>query len=295
MVIHIMINTPVSQRRVAAIHDISGFGRCSLTVILPTLSAMGVQTCPIPTAVLSTHTGGLGDVAMRDLTDFIPAALEHYKRLDLSFDAIYSGFLGSQAQIDHCLDFFKAFPDALVVVDPVMGDHGKPYKTCDKALQQRMGELVSAADIITPNLTEACILLGKEYDHSPMTHSQARSMLARLSEKGPSKVVVTSVQLATGEMANIGYDRDRGAYWYVPCDYVPVSYPGTGDLYASVLVGSLLTGDSLSIAMGRASRFVEHAIKTTFSYGTDTRYGVMLEQALPELIHKETINNYKIL
>lgn len=295
MVIHIMINTPVSQRRVAAIHDISGFGRCSLTVILPTLSAMGVQTCPIPTAVLSTHTGGLGDVAMRDLTDFIPAALEHYKRLDLSFDAIYSGFLGSQAQIDHCLDFFKAFPDALVVVDPVMGDHGKPYKTCDKALQQRMGELVSAADIVTPNLTEACILLGKEYDHSPMTHSQARSMLARLSEKGPSKVVVTSVQLATGEMANIGYDRDRGAYWYVPCDYVPVSYPGTGDLYASVLVGSLLTGDSLSIAMGRASRFVEHAIKTTFSYGTDTRYGVMLEQALPELIHKETINNYKIL
>lgn len=290
-----MINTPVSQRRVAAIHDISGFGRCSLTVILPTLSAMGVQTCPIPTAVLSTHTGGLGDVAMRDLTDFIPAALEHYKRLDLSFDAIYSGFLGSQAQIDHCLDFFKAFPDALVVVDPVMGDHGKPYKTCDKALQQRMGELVSAADIVTPNLTEACILLGKEYDHSPMTHSQARSMLARLSEKGPSKVVVTSVQLATGEMANIGYDRDRGAYWYVPCDYVPVSYPGTGDLYASVLVGSLLTGDSLSIAMGRASRFVEHAIKTTFSYGTDTRYGVMLEQALPELIHKETINNYKIL
>ena len=295
MVIHIMINSPVSQRRVAAIHDISGFGRCSLTVILPTLSAMGVQTCPIPTAVLSTHTGGLGDVAMRDLTDFIPAALEHYKRLDLSFDAIYSGFLGSQAQIDHCLDFFNAFPDALIVVDPVMGDHGKPYKTCDKALQQRMGELVSAADSVTPNLTEASILLGKEYDHSPMTHSQARSLLARLSEKGPSKVVVTSVQLATGEMSNIGYDRDRGAYWYVPCDYVPVSYPGTGDLYASVLVGSLLTGDSLSIAMGRASRFVEHAIKTTFSYGTDTRYGVMLEQALPELMHKETINNYKIL
>lgn len=290
-----MIQSPESQRRVAAIHDISGFGRCSLTVILPTLSAMGVQTCPIPTAVLSTHTGGLGEVAMRDLTDFIPAALDHYKRLDLSFDAIYSGFLGSQAQIDHCLDFFHAFPDALVVVDPVMGDHGKPYKTCDKALQQRMSELVSAADIITPNLTEACILLGKEYDHSPMTHSQARSTLARLSEKGPSKVVVTSVQLATGEMANIGYDRDRGAYWYVPCDYVPVSYPGTGDLYASVLVGSLLTGDSLSIAMGRASNFVELAIKTTFSYGTDTRYGVMLEQALPWLTHKEITKNYKLL
>ena len=186
-----MIQSINSQRRVAAIHDISGFGRCSLTVIIPTLSAMGVQTCPVPTAVLSTHTGGLGDVAMRDLTDFIPAALEHYKNLHLDFDAVYTGFLGSQAQIDHCLEFFKAFPKALIVVDPVMGDHGKPYKTCDKALQQRMGELVRAADIITPNLTEAYILLGQDYDFGPMTHSHAKSLLARLSEKGPSMVVIT--------------------------------------------------------------------------------------------------------
>ena len=290
-----MIQSINSQRRVAAIHDISGFGRCSLTVIIPTLSAMGVQTCPVPTAVLSTHTGGLGDVAMRDLTDFIPAALEHYKNLHLDFDAVYTGFLGSQAQIDHCLEFFKAFPKALIVVDPVMGDHGKPYKTCDKALQQRMGELVRAADIITPNLTEAYILLGQDYDFGPMTHSHAKSLLARLSEKGPSMVVITGVQLATGEMANIGYDRNRGAYWYVPCDSVPVSYPGTGDIYASVLVGSILTGDSLSLAMGRASSFVELAIKTTFSYGTDTRYGVMLENALPWLTHKEILKNFKIL
>lgn len=290
-----MFKASGSLRRVAAIHDISGFGRCSLTVIIPTLSAMGVQVCPVPTAVLSTHTGGLGDVAMRDLTDYILPALSHYKTLGLTFDAVYTGFLGSQTQIGHCLEYFQTFPDALKVVDPVMGDHGKAYRTCGKELQAGMTQLVSAADIITPNLTEACILLKQNYEFNSLTHSQAKSMLARLSELGPSKVIITGVQLATGEMANIGYDRDGGAYWYVPCDYVPVSYPGTGDIYASVLVGSLLTGDSLSMAMGRATSFVELAIKTTFSYGTDPRYGVMLESALPWLTHKEIIKNFEML
>lgn len=286
---------PSCFRRVAAIHDISGFGRCSLTVIIPTLSAMGVQVCPVPTAVLSTHTGGLGEVVMRDLTDYILPTLSHYKALDLSFDAIYTGFLGSETQIGHCLEFFQAFPGSLKVVDPVMGDHGKAYRTCGQGIQDRMAELVSAADIITPNLTEACILLKLKYDFSSVTHSHAKSMLARLSEMGPSKVIITGVQLATGEIANIGYDREAGAYWYVPCDYVPVSYPGTGDIYASVLVGSLLTGDSLSMAMGRATSFEEIAIKTTFSYGTDPHYGVMLESALPWLTHKEIVKNFNIL
>ena len=284
-----------SFRRVVAVHDISGFGRCSLTVIIPALSAMGVQVCPVPTAVLSTHTGGLGEVVMRDLTDYILPALNHYKTLHLSFDAVYTGFLGSQTQIGHCLEFFQAFPDSLKVVDPVMGDHGKAYRTCGKELQAGMAKLVSAADIITPNLTEACILLNQSYEFNSLTHSQAKSMLARLSEMGPSKVIITGIQLATGEMANIGYDRNAGAYWYVPCDYVPVSYPGTGDIYASVLVGALLTGDSLSIAMGRATSFVELAIKTTFSYGTDPRYGVMLENSLPWRTHKEIIKNFQIL
>lgn len=168
-------------------HDLSGVGRCSLTVIMPILSAMGVQACPVPTAILSTHTGGFGEVAFQDLTDYLPQALSHYQRLNLDFSCVYSGFLGSEAQIDHCLAFFQAYPDALAVVDPVMGDHGRAYRTVTEGMQRRMIELVGIADIITPNLTEACILLGEPYNPMPLTRAQAKSMLARLSEKGAKK------------------------------------------------------------------------------------------------------------
>ena len=281
--------------RVAAIHDLSGFGRCSLSVILPVLSAMGVQVCPVPTAVLSSHTGGLGEVAFRDLTDFIKPALEHYKRLGIDFECIYSGFLASEEQIDHCLEFFSTYKDTLLVVDPVMGDHGKAYRTYTKRMRERMGELVREADIITPNLTEASMLLNIDYPTAPLTRTQAKSMLVRLSELGPEYVVITGVSMATNEISNIGYDRKHNSFWYVPCDYVPVSYPGTGDIYASVLTGSLLNGDSLPMAMDRATRFLEITIKTTFTYDQDTRYGVMLEKSLPYLAQRDILNNYKIL
>lgn len=281
--------------RVAAIHDLSGFGRCSLSVILPVLSVMGVQVCPIPTAVLSSHTGGLGEVEFRDLTDFIQPTLEHYKRLNIDFECIYSGFLGSEAQIDHCLEFFSTYKNALAVVDPVMGDHGKAYRTYTKRMRERMSELVGVADMITPNLTEASMLLSDEYPTAPITRTQAKSMLVRLSELGPKYVVITGVSMATNEIANIGYDREHNSFWYVPCDYVPVSYPGTGDIYASVLTGSFLNGDSLPMAMDRATRFLEIAIKTTFTYAQDTRYGVMLEKSLPYLTQRDVLNNYKIL
>ena len=281
--------------RVAAIHDLSGFGRCSISVILPVMSAMGVQVCPVPTAVLSSHTGGLGEVVVRDLTDFIEPCLEHYKRLEIDFDCIYSGFLNSQMQIDSCLDFYATYPKALAVVDPVMGDHGKPYRTYTPEMRERMKELVHVADVITPNLTEAAMLLGTEYSRTPMTRSQIKSVLASLGEMGPKMVVITGVEMATGEMANVGYDKENGSFWYVGCDYVPVSYPGTGDMFAAVLTGGLLRGDSLPLAINRATRFLEIAIKTTFSYSTDTRYGVMFEQALPYLMQNEILSGFSIL
>ena len=282
-------------KRVAAIHDLSGVGRCSLSVIFPVLSAMGLQVCAVPTAVLSTHTGGFGEVVYRDLTDYISPTLAHYQRLGLQFECVYSGFLSSAEQIGHCRDFFAAYPDALAVVDPVMGDHGKPYRTYTPEMQRRMGELAAVADIITPNLTEACILLGEPYPHEPLTHSQAKSMLARLGELGPDDVVITGVVLAVGGMANIGYDKARGAFWCVECEYVPVSYPGTGDIFASVLTGGLLGGDSLPLAIDRATQFLETAIKTTFSYGTDTREGVMLEMCLPLLGKRDFRTAYRQL
>ena len=281
--------------RVAAIHDLSGFGRCSLAVILPTLSTMGVQVCAVPTAILSTHTGGLGNVVMRDLTDYIQPALAHYQELGLDFACIYSGFLNSEDQIDHCLKFFKSYPNAYWVVDPVMGDHGKPYRTCTPGMRRRMKELVREAGVITPNLTEAAMLLDIDYPFGGLSASQTKSMLARLGEMGPGSVVITGVSLANGALSNVGYDREKNGFWRVDSAYVPVSYPGTGDIFASVLTGGLLTGDSLPIAMDRATKFLELAIKTTYSYGTDTRWGVMLESCLGWLTQHNVLKDYRPL
>ncbi|MCC8043653.1 MAG: pyridoxamine kinase [Oscillospiraceae bacterium] len=280
--------------RVAAIHDLSGVGRCSLSVILPIMSAMGIQVCPVPTAILSTHTGGFGDVTMRDLSDYISPTLSHYKALGLDFECIYSGFLASTGQIDHCLEFFRSYSDSLKVVDPVMADHGKPYKTCTRELRSRMSELVAVADIITPNLTEAYMLLGEEPSLMPLSSTQLKSLLVRLSELGPDIVVITSVFLGS-QTCNVGYDRKNNKFWKVIYERVNVNYPGTGDAYAAVLTGSLLNGDSLPIALSRASAFLEYAIKTTYGYGTDTREGVMLERCLDFLINKQSLCDYELL
>ncbi len=281
--------------RVVAIHDLSGFGRCSLSVILPTLSAMKVQVCPVVTAVLSTHTGGLGEVEFRDLTDYLEPTLNHYKKLNLDFECIYSGFLGSLQQIDHCLSYFSSFPNAFKVVDPVMGDNGKAYRTYTADMCKRMSELVAIADMITPNLTEACILLNEPYPATPLRQSEIKSILSRLSELGPKYVAVTGLESADGKMVNVGFDKERGEYWRVDCNYVPVSYPGTGDIFASVLVGSIMNGDSLPMAIERATRFLEIAIRTTFSYGSDTRYGVMFESCLSLLTREQTLDRYRRL
>lgn len=281
-----------SNIKVAAIHDLSGVGRCSLSVILPTLSAMGIQVCPVPTAILSTHTGGFGEVVMRDLTDYISPALNHYKNLKISFDCIYSGFLASTGQIDHCLDFFSSYPEALKVVDPVMADHGKPYKTCTPDLRKRMDELVEVADIITPNITEAAILLGEDPSLTLRSTNEIKSILVRLSEKGPHTVVITSVY-SGGECFNAGYDRSNNKFWKVPYRQVNASYPGTGDVFASVLTGAILRGDSLPIAMNRAAEFLELAIKTTYSYCTDPREGILLEGCLDFLINHPTLYSYE--
>lgn len=281
--------------RVLAIHDLSGFGRCSLSVILPILSAMGVQVCALPTAVLSTHTGNLGDVTLRDLTGYMDPALQHYQRLKLEFECVYTGFLGSPEQVDSCLKAFAENPQAFKVADPVMGDHGKAYRTMSAEMIRRMGELVREADIITPNLTEGLMLLGESYGYEPLARTRAKSLLARLCELGPAKAVVTGVDLADGKTANIGFDRDSGAYWMVPCEYMPVSYPGTGDMFASVLVGGVLGGDSLPIAMARATGFLERAIRNTFSYGTDPRFGVMFERDMAMLTSREIHKEFSLL
>ncbi|MEG0752865.1 MAG: pyridoxamine kinase [Angelakisella sp.] len=281
--------------RVAAIHDLSGLGRCSLSVILPVMSAMGVQVCAVPTAILSTHTGGFGEVERIDLTDYVGNTLKHYRRLGMRMDCVYTGYLSSEEQVGHCMEYFEAYPAALKVVDPVMGDHGKLYRSFTPQLVEGIKRLVSGADVITPNLTEAAILLSEEVISGQITTAAARSMLARLSKKGPKRVVITGVTLATGEYANICYDSEHNSYWKSVSDYLPVSYPGTGDIFAAVLTAALMTGDSLPMAMDRATDYVGLTIKTTYGYSTDSREGVMLEDTLERLTHRDLSGGYTVL
>ncbi|MEG2429774.1 MAG: pyridoxamine kinase, partial [Oscillospiraceae bacterium] len=282
-------------KSVVAIHDLSGFGRCSLSVISPILSVMGVQTVAVPTAVLSTHTGGFGEVCMTDLTDFVANTLEHYKRINLDFDCIYTGFLGSEEQIHHCLAFIETFKNALVVVDPVMGDNGTKYRTYTKEMCDSMVHLVKKANLITPNKTEMFMLLKQPFNPSSLTTQEAKTCLLKLSELGPEKVIVTGVELCDMTINNIGYDRNTNSFWRIVCSYVPVSYPGTGDIFASIVVASILDGDSLAIAMERATRFLELTIKTTYSYGTESRNGVMLEKNLGWLTQTHSLSDYQSL
>lgn len=271
--------------RIAAVHDISCFGRCSLSVIMPILSCMGIQVCPLPTAVLSTHLGGFGSPAFCDFTDHMPAFFQHWKREKVAFDCIYSGFLASEKQIDVVCGFIDAFSqnNPLVLVDPVMGDEGKLYSTYTPQMQEQMKKLIRKANIITPNYTEACFLLGEPYHEQGFDFDRIKEWLIRLADFGPATVVMTGVPLAKDKIFNIGYERSTGSFWEVSADMIPARYPGTGDIFASVLVGELLKGQSLLAAMRQAADFAALAIKITFEAATPTREGVLLESVLPWL------------
>ena len=198
--------------RIAAIHDLSGFGRCSLTVILPILSAMGLQCCPVPTAFLSTHTGGFEGFTFLDMTEEMPKVANHWNTLGLDFQAIYSGFLGSERQIHIVEDFIRTFrrKDTVVVVDPVMGDHGEVYKTYTPAMCAGMAQLAAQADVITPNLTEAALLLGIPYETLSADEAGCRSIAEQLSMDGRRSVVLTGASAGPDLTGAVCFDARTG-------------------------------------------------------------------------------------
>lgn len=269
--------------RTAAIHDMSGFGRCSLTVIIPVLSAMGVQVCPVPTAILSTHSGGFGSFSFHDFTEGIGEYVDHWKRLNIDFDCIYSGFLGSLKQIDIVQDFFNDFKHRegqLIVVDPVMADGGKLYSTYTEEMKRKMGLLVKKADIVTPNPTEGCFLIDEPYGDGIFSLKEMKAILTRISDMGPKIVVITGFKDEDGRYANMAYDREENIFWRVEYENIPVQYPGTGDIFTSVLTGGIIKGDSLPLSLDRATQFLSLAVRTTYEYGTPSREGVLLEKVL---------------
>ena len=276
-----MMNDKISK--VAAIQDLASFGRCSLSVIIPILSHMGVQVCPVPTAVFSTHTGGFGKPIFEDLTGLMHGYIEHWKTLNLMFDCIYSGFLSHEKQIDEVLRFLNVFggtKDTLIVVDPVMGDHGQLYKTYNETMQQKMKHLVSCADLVTPNWTEAHFLLNRSYSTDVMSEQEAKEMVKAISELGPSQVVLKGIPYGDGRKMNMTYDKVQDRYGIIPYEEVPSNYPGTGDCFASRLIGELLKGESLAISAQKATSFVTYGVKVTYEAQTDTREGILLERLL---------------
>ncbi len=271
--------------RIAAIHDLSCFGRCSLTIALPVLSAMGCQCCPLPTALLSAHTG-ISGFTFLDTTDEMRRISAHWSQLSLHFQAIYTGFLGSAPQINLVEDFLRRFhaPDTLLVMDPVMGDHGTPYKTCTPALRQGLRELVAQADVITPNLTEAAILLDIPY-HESQT-ADASELVRALSLQGQRSVVLTGYAAAPGQVGALCYDRDTRQVEAVQTARVPQDFPGTGDLFASVLTGALTRGAPLLQAARTAVDFVGSCVARSVAEGADEAEGVDFEPLLRQLTVK---------
>lgn len=273
-----MSNAP---KTVLCIHDLPGFGRAGLSVIVPVLSALGVQAVAVPTAVLSTHTGGLGTPARLASPGYGPAALEHYKRLGLQFDCIYSGYLADAAQARLVEQSIELWPDALSVVDPVMGDNGRMYRGLTPEMVSAMYTLCTRAGLILPNTTEAALLLGDPMPGVtgepalPAAQAQAR----RLTRICP-RVLITGVPAGRG-IACVGADRADGEST-VRTPRLPKSFHGTGDIFGAVLVGRLLQGNVLPAAAQAAAVFVADCLRATPDEA-DERLGVWLESVLPAL------------
>lgn len=280
------------MKKVAAIHDLSGYGRASLTVVIPILSHMGYQVCPLPTAIMSAHSE-YKDFRSFDLTDQMQGIIDHWKELHLSFDALYSGYLASVKQMDIVSCFFKDFgnKDNFILVDPVLGDHRKLYPGMNPEMVEGMRRLCKQAKVITPNLTEASFLLG-ERDCSRVSVEKAVEWCKRLSETGPEYVIITSAPSGNEQnVATIAHNRIDGRTWRVISDYIPASYPGTGDAFASVITGCLLNGDSLPEAIDHAVHFINMGIKATFGYTHDPLDGMYQEKVLHYL--NEPLPYYK--
>lgn len=272
-------------RRVAAIHDLSGFGKASLTIVIPTLSSMGIQVCPLPTALLSTHTGGFTGFSFLDLTDEMERIIAHWKTVGTRFEAIYSGFLGSPRQVDIVSRFIDDFRSErqLVVVDPVLADDGELYQTMGQDMVESMGKLVAKANMVTPNLTELALLVGEPYGEE-IGLDEIKRWMKELSTKGPKYIVATSVPVqGTGQASVIGLDAQSNRFWRVKNEKVPVSYPGTGDTFTSVLLGSMMRGESFPTALDRAVQFVSLAIRWSFGFDHEHREGVAIEAVLHTL------------
>lgn len=272
----------MTYKRVLTIQDISCVGQCSLTVALPIISACGVETCVLPSAVLSTHTGGFKAFSFRDLTEDMPEIRKHWMNEGLKFDAIYTGYLGSKKQIAYVEEFFQntATENCIKIVDPAMADHGKLYVGFDEEFVEAMKGLCAKADFILPNITEACLLTGTEYK-TEYDRAYIDLLLERLSDMGCKNIIFTGVTYTPHETGVVVYEN--GNYSYYPHEKLENSCHGTGDIYASAFVGSLMRGKDAFEAAKIAAGYVLECMKETAKHENHW-YGAAFEPVLYKLI-----------
>lgn len=274
------------MKRIVTIQDISCVGKCSLTVALPIISAMGSETAIIPTAVLSTHTMFQG-FTCKDLTEEIAPISNHWEQEKISFDAIYTGYLGSFEQIDIIADFFDRFKtkDNIILVDPVMADNGKLYPAFDEKFAKKMATLCSKADMIVPNITEASFMTGMEYK-TEYDESYIKEMLAALAKLGSRIVVLTGVSFEKGTNGVMGYHTETGEYFHYTTRHLDASYHGTGDIFSSTCVGALMCGMDWKESLKVAADFTLECIRITMEAPDGCWYGVNFETAIPFLLKR---------
>ncbi len=272
------------QKKIALINDITGFGRCSISVIAPIVSAMKIQAVAVPTAILSTHTQ-FPIYYFDDYTQKMPSYIQTYKDLKLDFDAIATGFLGSEKQVDIVIDFIKSFrkKNSFVLVDPVMGDYGKLYKTYTPQMCAKMKELVKYADILTPNLTELCTLLDEPYPKENVSLDFLEAMCKKLCSMGPSNIVVTGIPVGKMQIMNFIYSVKSGCQ-IVMVDRIGGDRSGTGDLISAVIAGSVLNGKSFYDSVKKAAEFASKCIRYCEDNGVPSYWGLCFEMFLGDLI-----------
>jgi pyridoxine kinase len=274
------------MKRILTIQDISCVGKCSLTVALPIISALGVETAVIPTAVLSTHTM-FNDFTFKDLTDEIIPITRHWKKENIQFDSIYTGYLGSIDQIDIIAALFDDFKteNNLIIVDPVMADNGKLYASFDQAFAAKMATLCAKADIIIPNITEASLMTGMEYKES-YDEAYIHEMLNRLADLGANISILTGVSYEEGILGVVGYDKINNEFYYYKHRKINTSYHGTGDIFASTMVGALGNGLTWKEAIPIAADYTARCIELTLADSKGKWYGVNFEEGIPYLLKR---------
>jgi pyridoxine kinase len=270
------------QKKIALINDMTGFGRCSIAVALPVISMLRVQCCPLPTSIFSNHTG-FESFYYQDYTDHMQPSIDEWKKLDLQFSGICTGFLGSARQINIVADFIRDFkrPDNLVIIDPVMGDYGKPYPTYTSDMCEKMKELVVYADILTPNLTEACLLTDTPYTDKKWRLSEIEAMAATLASRGPSKIVITGI--TQGQyVANFCYETGKPPR-ILRTHKIGTSRSGTGDIFTAIIAADAVNGVPFDHSVKKASNFIKKCIQRSIELDIPLTDGVCFEEVLHTL------------